>query len=212
MIVAVIAMTVALGSAAAYALLPELPEPLQGTVGKVANAADNVVGHIVGPPDTDDPTPPDPDVSVPGSDELPLPGILGAQSAAAPARAPKPKGTKAPVAAPAAPEDTVTEAVQSALAEAGAPAPAPDPAPKQEPEKGELDGLFEEPLISVPNQTYGEGWNFCNNNNSDAIVNRDSDGNESHVDQEQNDGDMVTRVDGQESSGDGDEDACVKAG
>lgn len=180
-IVAATAMTVALGSAAAYANLDSLPG--QATVDKVfqsvVDALDNVAGHIVAPRDPAKP-PSDGKVDVPGTDIVPIPGVTTPAKAAAKA---KPKA--APIGPAAVPEPApVSEnPVEDIVKELTAPsAPGPDDDQGEEDLLG-FDDLFEDPLVKVPDAQYGEGWNYCNNNNVKEIVNEGSSGSENTIEQ-----------------------------
>jgi hypothetical protein len=179
-IVAAAAMTVALGSAAAYANLSGLPD--QATVDKVfqsvVSALDNVAGHIVGPGDPNKP-PSDGKVQVPGTDIVPIPGVTTPAKAAA-----KPKPKAAPIAPAAVPEPAPLseDPVEDIVKELTAPS---DPGPDDGDEEDliGLGDLFEDPLVKVPDAQYGEGWNFCNNNNVKEIVNEGSSGSENTIEQ-----------------------------
>ncbi|MGH2688296.1 MAG: hypothetical protein ACRDKW_05755 [Actinomycetota bacterium] len=174
-------MTLALGSAAAYANLDDLPG--QATVDKVfksvVSALDNVAGHIVGPGDPNKP-PSDGKVQVPGTDIVPIPGVTTPARTAA-----KPKAKAAPIAPAAAPElDSLSEnPVEDVVRELTAPS---DPDPGDDGGEEDLlglDDLFEDPLVKVPDAKYGEGWNYCNNNNVKEIVNEGSSNTENTIEQ-----------------------------
>ncbi|MGH2720782.1 MAG: hypothetical protein ACRDJO_04155 [Actinomycetota bacterium] len=180
-IVAAAAMTVALGSAAAYANLDSLPG--QATVDKVfqsvVEALDNVAGHIVGPGDPGKP-PSDGKVQVPGTDIVPIPGVTTPAKAAA---KPKPKAAPVAPAAHAEPAPLGDDPLEDIVKELTGPS---DPAPGDDEAEEDvlgLDGLFEDPLVQVPDAKYGEGWNYCNNNNVKEIVNEGSSGTENTIEQ-----------------------------
>jgi hypothetical protein len=179
-IVAAAAMTVALGSAAAYANLDDLPG--QATVDKVfqsvVSALDNVAGHIVGPGDPNKP-PSDGKVQVPGTDIVPIPGVTTPAKTAA-----KPKSKAAPIVPAAAPEPApvADNPVEDVVKELTGPSD-PDPGDEGEEDLLGFGDLFEDPLVKVPDAQYGENWNFCNNNNVKEIVNEGSSNTENTIEQ-----------------------------
>jgi hypothetical protein len=191
-VVATTAMTLALGSAAAHALLPTLPDPLQSTADKLVAGADNIVGHIVAPRPPGEPEP-ETGANIPGTGSLPLVSdLLAPQPKAAAAAKPKAAAAKKP--APS--EEGPVEAVTGILAEVtGSPEREPAVPPPFPQEDTSLDSLTNEPLIAIGESSYGHGWNVCNNNNQKTIVNEESNS-DNEVEQENSGGDVVTNVDG----------------
>jgi hypothetical protein len=186
-VIAATALTLALGSAAAYANLDSMPG--QETVDKifksVVDTLDNVASHIIGHKDSDGPS--DGKVSVPGTDILPIPGVTTPAAKASKAAKAKPL---APAAAPdvAPASDNPIQDIVKELTSPADPAPAPAPGKSAEDDLLGLGDLFEEPLVKVPESKYGEGWNFCNNNNHKEIINENSHGSVNEIEQKNSGG------------------------
>jgi hypothetical protein len=198
-IVAVAAATVALGSAAAYAIsLPELPVKLPGIS---LDLPIDLPSPLISPPDTQ--LPANPVVGPPDGDELhDITGILDPDGPQAPPKhGPSPAAAKRPAIAPqtASPSHSATDEAAAAAKELQG--------------SKDLEGLLShkdwsdedwaawakdhaDGSISV---TIGQGVNICNNNNVKVIVNRDSSDDGNTIEQHSTNGKVTTVVNGHET-------------